>query len=684
MKKICAVLVSCLILFSDGVIIPLPPSPDRYLPVEEHLVSIKIYNDIASVEIEETFYNPYKFRIEGYYIFPLPTTSSPSSFSLYLNGKELKGEILEKEEARRLYEKLVRQMKDPALLEYYEDNLFKAKIFPILPEEKVKVKLRYEYPLSKRGDFYFLRYPLKIERTSPQPIKKCLINFEIQSNLPVKQVFSPSHEIDLFKNGRRVYGAFEARDYVPDRDFLLYYSLSQKDYHISLLPFKQRGEDGYFLLSLAPPLKTKRGRAIPKDVIFLIDVSGSMSGKKIEEAKKGLKFFLEHLNPGDRFEIIAFSTGVRLFSQGLKKVSKKSLKEAEAFIKDLQALGGTNIYDAIEKAFEISARNGHKSYIVFLTDGQPTVGKTSEKEIIDLIEKTLKEEKIFVFGVGYDVNTVLLDEMAKRGAGTVEYLEPEENLELALSSFLMKINYPALEKILLKFEGVEVYDLHPAKIPALFYGESLLIAGRYRESGKGKIILSGIGRSGRVERSATFLFPEESLQFEFVPLIWARKRISFLLSQIRFHGEKKELVDEIIKLGKRFGIVTPYTSFLISEEERLKTLLSVSPQILRKAKSGSLAFQISKVMQDLARKIAFREKGFSSIRRVADKVFLLKGDTYVDSLYREDLKTVTLSFGSEDYFAFLNQHPEWAKYFSMAKKLIVVLEGTAYKVEEEE
>ncbi len=669
-------------VLADGVIIPRPPYPvpKPYLELKAHKVYIEINDSIARVEVDETFFNQHRFAVEGDYIFPLPKGVMPSKFSLIVGGKRIEGKVLEKEEARRIYESIVRRLKDPALLEYYNNNLFRARIFPIPPGKTRRIIIRYEYELDRKGDYFVLHYPLKIEGISPKPIEDVLIKFSIKSSLPVKQVFSPSHRIDIYIKGTSATGAFEAKNYRPDKDFLLYFSRSQKDYFLSLLTYKKKRKDGYFLLGISTPSFPEKKKVLPKDVIFVIDVSGSMSGEKIEQAKKGLKFFIEHLNPRDRFTIIAFSTDLNVFKGRLEKATGSAKNKAKKFVEKLEALGGTNIYDALRKAFEISAREGGKSYIIFLTDGQPTVGQTDEKSITELVRQSLKEEKVFVFGVGYDVNTVLLDEIASIGCGAVEYVEPNSNLELVLTSFFTKIKYPALEKIKLEFKGIDVSKLHPSKIPALFYGQTVMVAGRYSGSAKATVILKGVSGNKTLVRKKRFFFPKENKEFDFVPLIWARKRVSYLLSQIRFHGETKELVDEIVKLGKEFGIVTPYTSYLITEEEKARYALAASPQAVRNIKTGKLAFGIARSIQKMQKEIAFEENEIKSIKRIADRVFYLRNGIFVDSLYRKGMKTITVKFASNEFFKLLKKYPDFAKFFSVGEQVIVVIDNVAYKI----
>jgi Ca-activated chloride channel family protein len=605
----------------------------------------------------------------------------PSKFSLSVNGKEIKGTVLEKEEAKRLYEDIVRRMRDPALLEYYQNNLFRAKVFPIPSKKSVKVTMNYEYEPPRKGEFYEIFYPLKIQGITGEPIDNVIISFEIKSNLPLKQVFSPTHNIDISKEEKKAKGAYEGVKVKPGKDFVLYYSVAQEDIALSLLSYKKE-EDGFFLLGISTPAMPSAKDILPKDIIFVIDVSGSMSGEKIEQAKKGLNFFVEHLNPEDNFNIIAFSSDVNLFKKELIQAIKNNIHEAKRFIEGIKAVGGTNINDALLQALKITGKE-RPSYILFLTDGLPTVGITSLEEIVKNVKATLKKERMIVFGVGYDVNTVLLDRLSQEAAGFSAYIEPGEDLELAISSVSTKIMLPAMENPEIEFMGMDVYKLHPFKVSDLFYGQDIIIAGRYKNAGKAEIILRGLKKDKKIVVEKGFDFTPLDEDLDFIPITWARKRVSYLLSEIRLHGESKELVDEIMELGKKYGIVTPYTSYLVREEERVRApLAGVAPRALREEAVGKTGVMIAKELAMMEREAATAAPDVESIKQIGAKTFYLKGGGYVDAEYKEEMKTKEIKFGSAEYFLLFREYPQYARYFSLGKKITVVIEGMGYKIVE--
>jgi Ca-activated chloride channel homolog len=337
-------------------------------------------------------------------------------------------------------------------------------------------------------------------------------------------------------------------------------------------------------------------KILAKDICFVIDTSGSMSGKKIQQAKEALRFCLNNLNPDDRFSIIPFSTEVRPYREALLPAKGEALDEAKKFVGGISAAGGTAINDALQAAFETvrkSAQDKNRPcMIVFMTDGLPTIGETSVDKIIENAKRNSPSNvRMFVFGVGNDVNTKLLDKLAEDNHGMREYVGEDENLELKLSNFYAMVANPVLSDLKLTFDpGLGVHDVYPKVLPDLFKGGELVVFGRYSNSGKGKIELAGQCGSESVKRSWDESFPQSELMQEYLPRLWATRKVGFLLDEIRLRGETKEVKEEVVRLAKRFGIVTPYTSYLIIEEDRGRIARgegTVAPALSHMLTSGS-------------------------------------------------------------------------------------------------
>lgn len=673
-------------LFADGFIIPLPRPGEKIPPltVKFHRVEVEILNQVAKTSIDQVFINNHNRDIEGVFIFPLPEKAAISEFAMYIGEKKIEGEVLDSEEARRIYQEIVRKLKDPALLEYVGRNMFRARVYPIPARGEKRVKISYTEILKAEGNLVQYIYPLNTERFSLHPIEEVTVSAKILSQIPITNIYSPSHKVSIRKEKEdKARVSFEGRNIKPDKDFLLYYSLSQDDIGISFMNWPEP-EENYFLLLASPRYVSKKEKILNKNLVFVIDSSGSMSGKKIIQAKEAVRFVINHLDEKDRFSIVDFDDGVEKYASELMVANQENKDRALDFVSEIQDSGGTNINEALIQALQMTEPGERPHYILFLTDGLPTVGITDTAEILkNIVKANMLKCRIFIFGVGYDVNTELLDRMAAENRGTSIYVGEEENLEVAISNYFEKISSPLFSEIRLDFEGVEVKDVYPRVLPDLFKGSQLIITGKYEGEGPVRVTLRG--KVGKAEKK--FILGDQKLvkdkAYDFLPRLWATRRIGYLLQEIRLHGEKKELVDEVIKLGLKFGIVTPYTSFLVTEKEKL-TLEAASPEaqaaISARAVTGAGAVKAAQVTQKLKAGERAAEVISEKIRYKKDKTFYLKDGYWIDSAYKEGSPVEEIRFNSNAYFRLLIDMPGIAPYISVAKKIIISYKGVNYKI----
>ncbi len=551
-----------------GILIPsdktLPPLAIRYQRVD-----IKIRDGAAVTAIEQVFVNHTSRDLEALYIFPLPENAAISDFAMTINGERMQGELVEKEKARRVYEDIVRRLRDPALLEYMGANLFRVRVFPVPANGEQKIEIRYAQTLSYEAGLYTFAYPLKTGQASMRTLEDFTVSARIGSSIPIKTVYSPSHDVDVIRpDDHTAVVGFEAARAALDRDFVLYYGVSEHDLGLHLLTHAAAGEDGYFMMMLAPRVLAADERPLPKDVVFVLDTSGSMSGPKIAQARRALEYGIHRLQDDDRFNVIRFSTGVESLSGRLLAANAAGREQALEFVKNIAARGGTAIDAALQAALEMDFEADRPAMVVFLTDGQPTVGETSTETIMSKAAAANRQRaRLFTFGVGHDVNTLLLDRLASEQGGVARYVLPEDDIEIALSRFIDAVSYPVLAAPRLHCEGVTLREQHPRQLPDLFGGQSLFIFGRYQGSGKATIRIKGEAPGKLFESVHTLVFPEVEPAQEFIPRLWATRRIGFLLEAIRATGENVELKDEIIRLGSEYGVMTPYTSYLVLENE---------------------------------------------------------------------------------------------------------------------
>jgi Ca-activated chloride channel family protein len=690
-------LLSSFPTYADGIIIPDPPPgvPITEVPnlaIKYHHVRVTIEDQVATTHVDQVFVNETRHTLEGIYIFPLPEEAAISEFAMWVEGEKIEGKILEKEEARRIYEEIVRKRKDPALLEYIGRNTFRASIFPIPPGEERRIEVKYSEVLPMDKGLVKYIYPLDTERFSSKPIEEVTISVEIRSREPLKAIHSPSHEVAIDRiDDYNARVGYEEYDVLPDRDFELYYTISAEDFGLNLLSYKKQEEDGFFLLLVAPKVETEEQEIVAKDVIFVLDTSGSMKGEKLHQAKEALSFVLESLNEEDRFNIIAFSTGVRRYSKGLVPADER--EEALRFVRKLRAVGGTDINRAILTALrDVEER---PTIIIFLTDGLPTEGVVEVDSILENVKEAAKEVvRIFTFGVGDDVNTILLDTMAQEHRGASAYVRPGQSIEEEVSAFYAKVSTPLLAEVELDFGETEVFDTYPYPLPDIFAGTQLALVGRYREGGSTTITLQGEVNEQRQK------FTYEDITFrseggeDFIPRLWATRKIGYLLTQIRLHGESEELIEEIVELSIRYGIITPYTSFLVEEPEEALTdegrerIVEVEATRIVEAPVpawGAKAVDVSVAQEALRSAETAVRPTTAEVKHVGDKAFVLHEGTWIDTTFDpKRMKTTKVGFASESYFALLRAHPEWGKYFALGRHVIVVLDGVAYEIEEGE
>src|ERR1039457_4231671 len=353
---------------------PWQPRPYFFAPLEvtyRH-VNVKITDQVATTSVDEEFYNPNPQQLEGTYLFPVPKGAQIDKFAMDIGGKQVDAELLPADKARRIYEDIVRQLKDPALLEYADRDVFKVRIFPIEPNSKKRITLSYTQLLKADNGLVSYVYPLNTEKFSAKPIRNVSIKVDLESKRPLKSIYSPSHSVEVKRHGAdRATAGYEAVDVRPDTDFALYFAPEKDELGVNLLTHRQNDEDGYFLLLASPGMDVKERQVVMKDIAFVLDTSGSMAGKKLAQAKKALHFVVETLNDGARFEITRFSTGVEPLFERLVTASEQNRAKADDFIRALKPIGGTAIDDALKKALALRpSRDDHPFVVIFLTDGR--------------------------------------------------------------------------------------------------------------------------------------------------------------------------------------------------------------------------------------------------------------------------------------------------------------------------
>jgi Ca-activated chloride channel family protein len=551
-----------------GLLIP----ADKQLPplaMVNHKVNVAIDEQVAVTTVEQTFRNHTDRNLEATYLFPVPKGANVDKFTMWVDGKELGGELLDAKHANQVYTDIVRRTQDPGLLEYLGNSLMRLRVFPIPPKGDQKVKISYKYVAPKDGSVIEYIYPLKTDGKATRTLEEFSVNLTIKSRNAVQNVYSPTHAITTVrKSDKEVNVTFERAQALLDKDFQLFYGFGDKD--IGLTPLLHKpitAEDGYFMFLVSPQLEAEKKR-VPRDLVLVLDTSSSMSDIKMQQAKKALKFCLGQLKPEDRFGVLKFSTTVTPFRDKLMEANKDYLDAAAKWVDGLKTSGGTAILPALEDALAMRSEDPSRPFtLVFFTDGQPTVDETNPDRIVKKIgDKNAANTRIFTFGVGDDVNAAMLDQLAEKTRAVSTYVREAEDIEQKVASLYGKISHPVLTDLKITSTTVQIHEMYPPKLPDLFQGTQLVVIGRYTGGGHTAIKLSGTVGSEKQEFVYDVHFPpktDSDSGKEFVEPLWARRKVGFLLDQIRVNGEKKELVEEVVALAKRYGIATPYTSYLV-------------------------------------------------------------------------------------------------------------------------
>jgi Ca-activated chloride channel family protein len=641
-------------------------------------VTIAVDDRIARVQVEERFRNAGGTVQEASYFYPLAGEASFTDFSLWMNDEELRGETMDANQARDIYESIVRRRKDPALLTLAGHGLVRAQVFPLQAGETRKIALRYTQLLARQGDALRLRYALGL-RGSDSATE---LRVEIARGDLYGTPYSPTHTIDSRTESGRL-----AITVSPGNagDVELFLPLRRPVAGATLLTHASGGEDGYFMLLLAPG-PAGRDHEVPRDLTLVVDVSGSMSGTKLEQAKAALQLALGTLGPNDRFRVIAFSSAVRAFRDGPVAATRANLADAREFVDGLAAEGGTNLAGALEAALDVPG-DERLAQIILVSDGMPSVGEQAPDRIASAAAARSGRARIFPVGVGHDVNTYLLDRLAAEGRGAVEYVPPGASVESAVGMILGKMRHPALVDLRIVESPVDLAAQQPARLPDLFHGEELVVFGRYREPGSGRLVVTGTrnGTRERVETQATFAATEAGNPF--IARLWAARRIGELTRLIRVEGPSPVLIQETRDLALRFGILTEYTSYLVQEPGLVANAPPPMPRLEEaRAQTGAAAFERArrsakfaeaKTLQSADEIAAGVVGGIGSAaggptpKQLGDRMFVLRDSVWTDIGNTDRIRITAVAAFSPAYFALVRMLPELAPYLSAGDEVLV-------------
>ncbi|MCU0519293.1 MAG: VIT and VWA domain-containing protein [Anaerolineae bacterium] len=696
-------------VLADGMVLPLEAST-AYLVVLYHHVTVDIVDTRAVTHVEQAFYNPHPFEVTAQYLFPVPPEAVVTGFEAVVDGEAQTASRQDAAATNAALTTLVAQRRDPSLFQYADWTALTFEL--VLPAHATRtMSLEYDEVLAPANGMAHYRYILGTERYTSELLDEVSMTVRLTSSQGLGTIYSSSHPVSIERQGAgRAEVTWEAEDVQPTEDFHLFFSPAEGGFGSGLLLGRQPDADGEtqgaFLFLFAPERARHDSPALPKDIVFVVDRSGSMEGEKMVQAQDALQYILGQLGSDDRFSIVGFDDRLDVLATTLQPVTSETIRGARDFVDDLFARDATDIAAALEEGLEVlrssEPRRGAMRLLVFLTDGLPTAGLTDTGDILRRIERDNRrvEARLHVFGVGYDVNTHLLDQLATAGGGSITYVQPGENLELVLSAFYGRIASPLLTDLEITFDGMVVEDVHPQSLPDMFEGSSLLLTGRYRPRG-GTATVHVTARAGEEKQIFEYDFDLEAAEtYAFVPRLWATRQIGQLLDEIRVKGERDVLVAEVRDLGLTYGLVTPYTTFAIAAQAggaaSVENMALYGDQSALNQSSGQVTIQARVQNQsyqqaaqaNLAGGANVTQSGYHNLAQVNTQhidLTLLQGREHPDGpvteawIERNVAVDRQVDFGSEAYFA-LGTDPEARAFLQAGNNVLFRYRGEVIQV----
>jgi len=729
-------------LLAQGWIIPRPPIRppvclDRCVarPVALERTSSNVRATLADhvlrYEVEETFRNRGGTVQEADYMYPLPAGAAFQELQLSINGQLVSGEIMDAGRARSTYEEIVRRQRDPALVEWMGYGLLRARIFPINPGEEKRVLLRFQVIAPREGDAIRVDYQRGSGRTlvtsgsDTHDARESSFTLRYP-NTGRCNAYSPTQELQTHSSSGSQC-VVDVGGEGPAVTILIPAPRSDRA-AISVLANAPGSEDGFALITLAPP--SGRSATVPRDVTFVLDVSGSMSGRKIEQARAAGKQLLGTLSREDRFRMIDFSSDVRTFRDDFVDATPANIAAATRYLSDLQANGGTNIDGALELALapprsrEGDTREGDSdeyvrrpsrqsegrlSVVLFVTDGEPTVGERDPAAIAAHAARMRGSQRVFTFGLGADVNAQLIEQLALEGHGTAQFVRPEEDVERAVGLVASRLTSPIASDLRVttqcggNSEGECVRLVHalPEGPVDLFAGQDLVLLTRYSGSGRARLVFDGRSATGPVHWETMVDFPDHERDNAFVPRLWATRRIGWLSAARRQNGPSPEVDDELRTLGERYGIPTELTSYLVQEQQvatngprqldstirdNLTGGAPAAPAAKFEAARAATEQRDAKSIGSMDKPLMLQEVVISdgrntgsalekdradALKRAGNRIFAHRNDRWTDISYKPETKIVKIKPYTAAYFAVLDAIPDLRVAFAVGDKVLV-------------
>ncbi len=558
--------------------------PRAFCPLKHTDVQADISGPLARVTVTQQFENPSPEKIEAIYTFPLPHNAAVDDMRMQIGDRTVIGKIKRREEARAIYEAARARGQLAGLLDQERPNIFTQSVANIPPHAKVNIVIRYVETMPYEGGTYEFVFPMVVApryiprsvtdagRISPPVTPEgtraghdISIKVTLDAGMPVESLECPTHAVDVARPATSQ-AAVQLKDLatIPNKDFILRYRVAGARIQDAVLAHTQ-GRDGYFTLILQPPDRVTDQQVTPRELVFVVDTSGSMHGFPIEKSKEVLKMALDSLRPADTFNIITFSGDEHILFDKPMPATRENLQRAWEFVASRDGRGGTEMMKAIRAALDPSDRQDHLRITCFMTDGE--VG--NDLEIIDEVRRH-PNARVFAFGIGSSVNRFLLDNMTRFGRGEVEYVGLNDDGSAAARRLNERVHNPLLTDIRVDWNGLPISEVYPPQIPDLFSAKPVVISGRYTSAANGVIRLRGKMAGHEFTREIRINLPASEPRHDVVATLWARAKVADLMSQdligMQRGAPRNDIREAIVKLGLDYRLMTQYTSFVAVEE----------------------------------------------------------------------------------------------------------------------
>lgn len=676
-----------------------PQVVDTPLSVADLEVRVTIRDRRARVQVDQTILNATRQPVDATNVWPAPPGIQVTNFFYTVDGRRTPAEQVVGGAADTVYREAAQRSDDPRILAYIGRPFFRGPETSVPGNGRVLMRMEFDADLPEAQGIVRFHHPFDTNSFSRLPINRARIHVTIEAAEPISFFYSPSHAFTWTRGGARsVEGEYSESGTRPDRDLLLYYGTGRGEVDLRVLAdgMARPGFGGAFLAAIHPGPELSAARYVARDLVFILDRSGSMAGAKIEQARAGLDFSLSRLNPDDRFSVITFESGVHPWRAGLVAATPENVEEARAAVRRITPGGGTNIHDALKRGLQIAGAGERPAAIIFLTDGLPTVGVTNLDQIRTAIQQANgRKARVFVFGVGYDVNVPFLDRISSDNRGDAEYVRPGDNLETRMASFYEKQAQPLLTDLKLTIEGGSAVEIIPAELPDLFANGEVLVVGRYRNAGPATVRLTG--KLGKEERTytTTLSLPAWPTPYTFLPRLWAQRKIGELLDLVRLQGPKPDLLQQITTLSRDFAIVTDYTRGYVDQNVPLAPAAQQEALLKNVDRANTFqqgAYATSQSVNNRALRqqaqvtgnAYFDEAGkqvqSGGARQANGRSQFMRGGFWTDPEWSEDVKPLRIKRFSAAYWEISKNLPETNAALAAGSRVRLVIKGKPVEI----